>query len=146
MSYRLMQPVLAPLLSHRPTGVIIIGAAALHAGLMMAGLPGWHCPIRYGLGIPCPGCGLSRALAALFRGDWPTSLAYHAFAPLFLLGLGLVAVASFLPSRSRQPLIVWLGRVERLSGVGVIFFIGLMVYWLIRLVFLGPAFINLIMG
>lgn len=28
-----------------------------------------YCPIRYITGVPCPGCGMSRALGCLLRGD-----------------------------------------------------------------------------
>ena len=33
-----------------------------------------YCPIRYATGIPCPGCGMSRALGCLLRLDIPGSL------------------------------------------------------------------------
>ena len=33
-----------------------------------------YCPIRYATGIPCPGCGMSRALGCLLRLDLSGSL------------------------------------------------------------------------
>lgn len=33
-----------------------------------------YCPIRYATGIPCPGCGMSRALGCLLRLDFAGSL------------------------------------------------------------------------
>jgi len=36
-------------------------------------------------GIPCPGCGLTRAIAALARGEIRTALRLHPFAPLLLV-------------------------------------------------------------
>jgi hypothetical protein len=35
------------------------------------------CPTATFLGIPCPGCGLTRATLALFRGDFSTALRFH---------------------------------------------------------------------
>ena len=44
------------------------------------------CVLRLFTGLPCPGCGLTRASAALLRGDLSASLHYHP-----LLGLVLFA-------------------------------------------------------
>lgn len=44
------------------------------------------CVLRLFTGLPCPGCGLTRAAAALLRGDLSASLHYHP-----LLGLVLFA-------------------------------------------------------
>ena len=41
--------------------LLILGALAYASALLF----GWNCPIKYLTGVPCPGCGLSRALAAL---------------------------------------------------------------------------------
>ena len=43
--------------------LLILGALAYASALLF----GWNCPIKYLTGVPCPGCGLSRALAALLR-------------------------------------------------------------------------------
>jgi hypothetical protein len=40
------------------------------------------CPTRLGLGVPCPGCGLTRATLAGFRLDWTGVLHFHPLAPL----------------------------------------------------------------
>lgn len=42
------------------------------------------CFFRFYTGLPCPGCGLTRAFLALLRGDWRGSFRYH---PLLLLVL-----------------------------------------------------------
>ncbi len=142
----LNRAVLAPMIENRTTGVAIMGAAILHGLLMFLGLPSWQCPIRDGLGLPCPGCGLSRATAALFHGDWRTSLNYHAFAPLFLVAFLVIAGATFLPSSPRHRLIEWISWIECRTGITAILLIIFVLYWLARLVVLRGAFINLIMG
>jgi len=142
----LHKPVFASLLESRTTGLIIVGGALLHTVLAMLGLPSWQCPVRYGLGIPCPGCGLSRATTTLFEGDWRTSFTFHAFAPFFLASFLLIAVITVLPSKRREAAVSWVDRAERQTGVVAIFLTLFMVYWLIRLLFFRGAFINLIMG
>ena len=142
----LSTPILPPLLESRTTGLVIAGAAIVHAGLVTLGLPGWPCPLRYGLGIPCPGCGLGRAIAALLRGNWQTALTLHAFAPLFLLALILIACGVLLPSSQRCWLINRLEVVERRTGITAILLFGFVLYWLARLLILREAFINLIVG
>lgn len=48
------------------------------------------CPLRAVTAIPCPSCGLTRALAHLERGHWSEALKFHPFSPLvFLLALAL---------------------------------------------------------
>ncbi|HEX5722392.1 MAG TPA: DUF2752 domain-containing protein [Acidimicrobiia bacterium] len=54
------------------------------------------CPFALLTGSACPGCGMTRALAHLFRGDWSAAWAFHPLAPLLVL----VATAA---------LIWWLG-------------------------------------
>ena len=43
------------------------------------------CPVALLTGTACPGCGMSRAMAWLLRGDWDRSIRYHPLAPLVLL-------------------------------------------------------------
>lgn len=141
---RLNAPILAPILESRTLGWAIIGAVTLHFGLVLGGLPGLPCPIRETLGIPCPGCGLSRGIAALLYGDWQTSLYYHIFAPIFLAAFGVVVITSLLPAYSRQKMIGWVGKIEGKLGLSGFLPISLVVYWLIRLLFFREAFVRLI--
>jgi hypothetical protein len=54
------------------------------------------CPLRAVTAIPCPSCGLTRALAHLERGHWAEAVRFHPFAPLvFLLVLALVIMLVF---------------------------------------------------
>jgi hypothetical protein len=43
------------------------------------------CPLRAVTGIPCPSCGLTRALAHLERGHLGLALQFHPFSPLLLV-------------------------------------------------------------
>ena len=54
------------------------------------------CPLRAVTGVPCPSCGLTRALAHLERGHWAEAVRFHPFAPLvFLLLLALSVMLLF---------------------------------------------------
>ena len=142
----LSRPILAPLLRKRVVCLAITGATILQLSLVMAGLPGWHSPVHYVFGLPDPGCGLSRAIVALLRGDWQTSLTFHAFAPLFVVALTLIAITAVLPAWPRDKIAAWVERIEGHTGLTAILLIGLVAYWLVRLLILRAAFINLIAG
>ena len=55
------------------------------------------CPSAALLGIPCPGCGLTRATLAVLRGDFAAALRFHPLvfllAPVYLSLLGLTIVS-----------------------------------------------------
>jgi len=57
------------------------------------------CLTRRGLGLPCPGCGLTRGLAHLLHGDFARAMALHPLAPLVLadaaVGWGLWGLVAY---------------------------------------------------
>lgn len=126
---------LASLLAHRPAAAILTGVAALQVGLAVLGIPGWPCPLYSGLGIPCPGCGLSRATVELLHGHWLAALSGHAFAPLLLGAMGLLAGAAVLPARLCRRLAGAVGSLERRTGFSALALGGLLLYWITRLTF-----------
>ncbi len=66
------------------------GSLGLVSFAMSLGFP--LCPMAASLGVPCPGCGLTRATLALLRGDVAAALHFHPLVwlltPLFVLFLG----------------------------------------------------------
>lgn len=64
----------------------IIAAAVIGYALFVnvAGF-GMNCIIKSRLGIECPGCGMSRAAAALLRLDLASAFAYNAIWPVYTL-------------------------------------------------------------
>ena len=68
------------------------------------------CPTRIFLGIPCPGCGLTRATEAMVMGDFGTMLRMHPLAPIIAplaiwsLGRSVLVSAGFLDSTQLDPL------------------------------------------
>jgi hypothetical protein len=132
---RRFPPLLGPLLEQRVVAGIFLAAGALQVGLTFFHLPGWPCAFRATTGRPCPGCGMSRALAALARGDWGAALFLHAFAPLFAAAGLLLLVAAVLPAERRACLAHRVAAVESASGAAVWLGGAFMVYWLVRLLY-----------
>lgn len=51
----------------------------------------YRCPFKLFLGIPCPGCGMTRALFAAMRLDFAGAFNYHPmFLPVILIGVYIV--------------------------------------------------------
>ncbi len=78
----------APAARHEVRSWLLAGCLGA-AGLAL--LPFWTpseevrasiCLSRRLLGLPCPGCGMTRALAHLAKGEWRAALAAHPFAPV----------------------------------------------------------------
>lgn len=143
---RFSSPLLAQLLERRVTGVWVGVAVVAHLGLMRLELPAWPCPVQHALGIPCPGCGLSRAIVALLHGDWLAALRLHAFAPLLLAALALIIGMAVLPEPLRRRGIATVDHLERRTGLTVLLLGALMVYWLVRLLVFRSAFIHSTIG
>lgn len=74
--------------------VVALVAVAVSQSL---GISLWHCPIREFFGIDCPGCGMTRSLAAALAGRWHESLHHHALGPAVLVLLGVLILWGILP-------------------------------------------------
>jgi len=137
---RLSDPLLASLLRDRRVSLGVAALAAVQVAGVAAGVGGWPCPLKGALGIPCPGCGLTRACVALLRGEFAASFGAHAFAPLLLLGLAALAVAGLLPAARREAFAGLVGRFERRTKAPYVVLAAMLVYWSVRLLFLPGAF------
>ncbi len=68
---------------------LIAGALVVSAGaVVLTDTP--FCPLALFAGLPCPGCGLTRATLALLHGDMGAALRFH---PLVLVLMPLFAAA-----------------------------------------------------
>lgn len=142
----LSKPVLGPVLRDRKTS---LGMAILAVLQVAAALNGWRtieCPMLQSTGLPCPGCGLSRACGAFIRGDWHAWTTWHVFAPLFLLAAAMMLAALLLPNDARE----WLARLtdgfERRLAIVPVTLITMVVYWAGRLLYSGSSYIALMRG
>jgi hypothetical protein len=141
---RLRTPVVAPMLGRRgfAAALGVVGAIQVAAGVWQ--FQTFRCPMLHAIGIPCPGCGASRACGALLYGDWDQAARLHLFAPLFLLAAALFALGAVLPDRPRDALVGAVGRVEGRTALTSLLLAALIVYWLARLLYAPLAFIRLV--
>lgn len=61
-------------------------------GALLAFLGVYQCPLRLLLGIPCPGCGMTRAYIALFKLDFKKAFELH---PLFIVPIAVAVYMLF---------------------------------------------------
>lgn len=98
----------------------LAGAAGIAAWVALrtwdpAATPGFSiCLSRSVLGLPCPGCGLTRAFAQLARGDWGAAVALHPLAPLLAAEAGLGWLVWGLSTLTRQRPVLGRAALERL--------------------------------
>ncbi|HYP97757.1 MAG TPA: DUF2752 domain-containing protein [Polyangiaceae bacterium] len=82
----------------------------MFAGIVALRLP--FCPLASVFGVPCPGCGLTRATLALAHGDLQHALELHplvlVLAPLFIWAMSSAAIGYVLGPRPARPLRRWL--------------------------------------
>ncbi|HEV7519237.1 MAG TPA: DUF2752 domain-containing protein, partial [Thermoanaerobaculia bacterium] len=93
------------------TGVLgVAGFVLLHLWTPSEEVRFSVCLSRRLLGLPCPGCGITRALAHLAKGEWRAALAAHPFAPLLaaeLVFVWLVWGFELLGLGGRLPRRIW---------------------------------------
>lgn len=68
-------------------------AVVLHLWVPGSGPETSFCFSRRVLGLPCPGCGLTRAFAHLAKGQWSAALAAHPLAPVLAVEIVLLWLA-----------------------------------------------------
>ncbi len=90
----------------------VLGVAAFGAGMLLLFPPGQYgfyprCPVREVTGLLCPGCGGTRALAALLRGHLIEALGWN---PLIAMAALLLGPAFLLCGVARR---VWPQRISR---------------------------------
>jgi hypothetical protein len=131
-------PVLSSLLENRLERGVLFCAGLAHLGFSLAGFPLWKCPILMATGIPCPGCGLTRAILELLHGNLGSSLQTHLFAPLFVLVIGLFFAVLIFPGKPGKTLVSMIRSLETHTGITSILLVLFMLYWVIRIVGLIP--------
>jgi Protein of unknown function (DUF2752) len=67
------------------------------------------CIMKQAIGLPCPGCGLTRSLVAAVHGEWGVSLAHHRMGILVLFYLLLQVLGR----------LAWLGLSRVRGGIAI---------------------------
>ena len=97
---------------------------------------GGLCPMRTVLGIPCPGCGMTRAVCAVLAGDVSSAFSHHPLWPA-LLPLGIVFLRMLFPRAARSIFaklrISWAAYLRVEGVVCVILLAAFIAVWVIRL-------------
>ncbi len=133
VSDQLYPPVLAPVMQSRWIIALLGAATVIQVAVTAMDLTAWQCPLKLTLGVACPGCGLTRAIVLLAQGKWQAAVHLHAFAPVGL-GIGLLLVAgTLLPAKKRHRVAVRLTAFEKRSGIVFWLIIGVLIYWIFRL-------------
>lgn len=70
----------------------------------------------------------------------------HAFAPFLLLGLMIITFCALSPTHRIERIASSAESLERHTGITGILLVGLMLYWLARLLIMQTAFVRLIQG
>lgn len=125
-------PLLGPLLSNRRLTGIFLGVGLIQLFLVITGFHAWPCPINRTFDIICPGCGLTTAMKLLVNGRWTAAIGMHAFAPLFLVILTVMAIAAILPVGHLRTLSRGITAVEKKTGITAIILLSMLLYWLLR--------------
>ena len=94
----------------------IIPVLCLGVYVFLAYLLHIPCPFRYATGIPCPGCGMTRAYLLVFEGDFAGAFALHPLWPLIPIALVLLAVFHGERRKLGRTLTIW-GTVLLMLGV-----------------------------
>jgi hypothetical protein len=122
--------------------VVAGGLAVL--GFVFAAFGPPFCPSALFFGVPCPGCGLTRATVAMLRGDFAAALHLHPLSPVLVpLFGGAVALVLFDyvrgPERPRAVPAWWTSRTATIAFSGLL--AVLLGVWLARFAgyFGGPV-------
>jgi hypothetical protein len=68
------------------------------------------------------------------QGHWKAAIDLHAFAPIFF-GVGIfLVVGSIMPAGLQQKIAYQITAFERLTGIVGLLIIGILVYWILRII------------
>ena len=128
-------PTASRLARYGPPAALVLLVAVVASGV----LP-FDCPVRAALGIPCPGCGMTRATHLLAHGDVRGALRMHPL--VFVLGPWCAAlVASEIAGHLRLGTFATTMQRPLLRRGSYVVFGAAIVVWLVRFagLFGGPC-------
>jgi hypothetical protein len=108
--------------------LILVGVAIVYLILSLFEIP--TCPSKVFLGIPCPGCGLSRAFMSVLRLDFAAAFEFHPAWPL--VAAAIIAIS-----------VLWvLGKTRAYGIVGIFAIVILIGIYIYRVVFTEDAVVD----
>jgi hypothetical protein len=108
----------------------LAAAAALHFWVPPTDPRYIVCLFRRVTGLPCPGCGMTRAFAHLAKGEWRAAVHDHPLAPLLAAEVGM---AWLVWGGIAAGLVRWPRRLVRTDRVVLANAAVLVAVWLVRL-------------
>lgn len=127
-------PVLFAALLESPAAFAVFAGAGLVTVVCGGiGLPVWRCPFHAWTGLPCPGCGMTRALWALLQGRWQAAWEYHPLSLPLAFGAGAMAAVAVAGPRERLRRAAALRRFESRTGFALWLLGGLALFGALRL-------------
>ena len=107
---------------------------AITAGGGVAGRLGF-CLVKVLIGIPCPACGVTRAVHAAFGGDLVASIRFHPWGPvLALITVGMAGYFTTAALLGSKMAVSWKREVRLFRSVEVLLVIALITTVIVRLV------------
>lgn len=91
------------------------------------------CVLHAATGLPCPGCGMSRAISAISQGDFSAALGLNPFAFFAWPTFFVLAVMALLPSGVRTRVEAPLRRSTRAAKLYELIFFAFLGFGVIRL-------------
>lgn len=117
--------------------IMFAGTSAIFAASVL-----WHpqdeggvvlCPFRATTGLPCPGCGLTRAFCAIVRGELERALHFNIISPIVFLATIIVWLYAVSVLLKIDPLRDLLARLRPGARVWQATFALLIIWWAVRL-------------
>ena len=91
------------------------------------------CPLKMMTGFPCPGCGITKSLVLLYKGDITGSLYYHIFGPItviFCVTAIVILVLELVTKREYFNNILYSKKIAYFLGFTlVIYHLGRLIYF-----------------
>jgi hypothetical protein len=93
----------------------------------------WVCPFYAFTNLPCPGCGMTRAVSSLIHLDLLSAISMHPFSPLIVFGWFVWGVIALLPSKKHLIVIKKIEIIEHETGIAYLFLVLFIAFGLARL-------------
>ena len=71
--------------------ILVLGLLIVFTALTVTGL--YKCPLKALFGVPCPLCGITRAIISVLHGDWGLAFYYHPMWPVIVAAVLLYALS-----------------------------------------------------
>jgi hypothetical protein len=129
--------MLSVLLNNRRLAAWLVVAGAVHLILSASGTAHYFCPFHAVTGLPCPGCGLTRGVGCMLRGDWAGMMAAHPFTPYFVFLAAVMAVAVILPRNWRKNLALAAASFEARTHANTVVLLSFVIFGVLRMALVG---------